>query len=108
MLPLLVLILLSTVCLFATGAFVLAIYYTTKTRIERKRAKDAEADSELRTPLRETAAEHGLSSSSPPIPPPPRPPTPKAESAPPLPDDGEIPSAATERVQAMKSKLQSP
>ncbi|ETI23277.1 hypothetical protein G647_05076 [Cladophialophora carrionii CBS 160.54] len=86
MVPLAALIILSTVGLFATGTFIFAIYYTTKTRLDARRLQNLEAKQELHTPLRETAAEPGLNSRSG-TPRPPRPPTPEAEFPPPLPDD---------------------
>ncbi|KIW71316.1 hypothetical protein PV04_03498 [Phialophora macrospora] len=86
MLPLSALIILATVAVFATGTFIFAIYFTTKTRLEARRLRDAEAEQELRTPLRETAAEPGLDPRNA-TPLPPQPPTPEAESPPPLLDD---------------------
>ncbi|EXJ62867.1 hypothetical protein A1O7_03309 [Cladophialophora yegresii CBS 114405] len=86
MVPLAALIILSTVGLFATGTFIFAIYYTTRTRLDARRLQISEAEQELRTPLRETAAESGLNdrSATPQLP---RPPTPEAEFPPPLSDD---------------------
>ncbi|KAJ9612152.1 hypothetical protein H2200_003749 [Cladophialophora chaetospira] len=93
MVPLAALIILSAVVLLAVGTFAFAIYWTIKSRLEDKKLKDSEADSELRTPLTATSTAPGLFSRNPtpppPIPPVPRPPTPEADFPPPLPDDTE-------------------
>ena len=90
MVPLAALIILSAVVVFATGTFGFAIYWTIKSRLEAKRLKDTEADSELRTPLTATNTAPGLFSrtSTPPPPAPsmPRPSTPEAEFPPQLPN----------------------